>query len=111
MLFCVVKVAVFWPVCTPGVVRVLSVTKRRQVMSRPAAVLFFTLCSVQFNSHVFLSQIGARTVEMPVPYPPPNVGAYTQTPSHQPLTFGRKGTDHLPEVGWSRRAQTTYMRM
>jgi len=27
------------------------------------------------------------------------VGAYTRTPSHQPLVFGRKGTDHLPEVG------------
>jgi len=52
--------------------------------------------SVQFNSHLFLSPIGARTLKMPVPYPPPNVGAYTRTPSHQPLVFGRKGTDHLP---------------
>ena len=32
---------------------------------------------VQFNSHLFLSPIGARTLEMPVPYPPPSVGAYT----------------------------------
>jgi len=30
---------------------------------------------VQFNSHLFLSPIGARTLKMPVPYPPPNVGA------------------------------------
>ena len=52
--------------------------------------------SVQFNSHLFLSPIGARTLKMPVPYLPPNVGAYTRTPSHQPLVFGRKGTDHLP---------------
>jgi len=27
---------------------------------------------------------------MPVPYPPPSVGAYTRTPSHQPLLFGRR---------------------
>jgi len=33
---------------------------------------------------------------MPVPYSPPNVGAYTRTPFHQPLVFGRKGIDHLP---------------
>jgi hypothetical protein len=52
-------------------------------------------CSVQYNSHLFLSPIGARTLKMPVPYPPPSVGAYTRTPSHQPLLFGRKGTDHL----------------
>jgi len=26
--------------------------------------------SVQFNSHLFLSPIGARTLKMPVPYPP-----------------------------------------
>jgi len=52
--------------------------------------------SVQFNSHLFLSPIRARTLKMPVPYPPPNVGAYTRTPSHQPLVFGRKGIDHLP---------------
>ena len=51
--------------------------------------------SVQF-SFIF---IGARTLKMPVPYPPPSLGAYTRTPSHQPLVFGRKGTDHLPEVG------------
>jgi len=43
--------------------------------------------SVQFNSHLFLSPIGARTLKMPVPYPPPNVGAYIRTPSHQPLLF------------------------
>jgi len=51
---------------------------------------------VQFNSHLFLSPIWARTLKMPIPYPPPSVGAYTRTPSHQPLLFGRKGTDHLP---------------
>jgi len=55
-----------------------------------------TVCSVQFNSHLFLSLIGAQTLKMPVPYPPPSVGAYTQTPSHQPLVLGSKGTDHLP---------------
>ena len=37
-----------------------------------------------------------QDVKMPVPYSPPNVGAYTRTPSHQPLLFGRKGIDHLP---------------
>jgi len=52
--------------------------------------------SVQFNSHLFLSLIGPRTLKMPVPYLPPSVGTYTRTPSHQPLLFGRKGTDHLP---------------
>jgi len=35
--------------------------------------------SVQLNSHLFLSPIGARTLKMPVPYSPPNVGAYTRT--------------------------------
>jgi len=30
--------------------------------------------SVQFNSHLFLSPIGARTIKMPVPYSPPSVG-------------------------------------
>jgi len=40
------------------------------------AVLFwifvcFFPCSLQFNSHLFLSPIGARTLKMPVPYPPP----------------------------------------
>jgi len=50
--------------------------------------------TVQFSS--FLSPIGARTLKIPVPYSPPSVGAYTRTPSHQPLVFGRKGTDHLP---------------
>jgi len=44
---------------------------------------------------------------MPVPYSPPNVGAYTRTPSHQPLVFSRRGTDHLssddllmPKLSW-----------
>ena len=54
------------------------------------------LKSVQFHFHLFLSLIGAWTLKMPVPYPPPSVGAYTRTPSHQPLVFSRKGTDHLP---------------
>ena len=40
------------------------------------------IAPIQFNSHLFLSLIGARTLKMPVPYPPPSVGAYTQTPSH-----------------------------
>ena len=48
------------------------------------------------QSHLFLSPIGAWTLKMPVPYLPPNVEVYTQTPSHQPLVFGRWGTDHLP---------------
>ena len=52
------------------------------------------ITSVQF-SFMFKSD-WARTLKMPVPYPPPNVGAYTRTPSHQPLVFGRKGIDHLP---------------
>jgi len=52
------------------------------------------LCSVQ--SHLFLSPTGVRTLKIPVPYLPSNVGSYTQTPSHQPLVFGRRGTDHLP---------------
>jgi len=56
----------------------------------------FEFSSVQFNLTYFLSPIGARTLKMPVPYPPPSVGAYTRTPSYQPLEFGRKGTDHLP---------------
>jgi len=59
-------------------------------------MLYFLEGAVQFNSHLFLSLIGARTLKMPVPYSPPNVGANTRTPSHQPLVFGRKGTDHLP---------------
>jgi len=44
-----------------------------------------SLCSVQFNSHFFLSPIGARTLKMSVPYSPPNVGAYTRTPSYRLL--------------------------
>jgi len=52
--------------------------------------------SVQFNSHSLFSLIGARTLKMPVPYPPPSVGAYTLTPSHQPLVICHKCTDHLP---------------
>jgi len=48
------------------------------------------------QSHLFLSPIRARTLKMPVPYSPPNVGVYTWTPLHQPLLFGRRGTDHLP---------------
>jgi len=48
------------------------------------------------QSHLFLSPIGARTLKMPVPYLPPNVGVYTRTPSPQPFVFGRRGTDHLP---------------
>jgi len=43
------------------------------------------LGSVQFNLIYFEVRLG-----------PPSVGAYTRTPSHQPLVFGRKGTDHLP---------------
>ena len=31
---------------------------------------------------VHLSPIGARTLQMPVPYLPPNVGVYPRTPSH-----------------------------
>ena len=48
------------------------------------------------QSHLFSGPIGARTLKMPVPFPPPNVGVYTRTPSHQPLVFGRRGIDHLP---------------
>jgi len=46
--------------------------------------------------------MGARTLELPVPYPPPNVAreGYTWTPSHHHSNvFGRRGTDHLPELG------------
>jgi len=59
-----------------------------------SAPITFRLSSVQ--SHLFLSPIGTRTLKMPVPYSPPNMGDYTRTPSHQPLVFGRRGTDHLP---------------
>jgi len=34
------------------------------------------------QSHLFLNSIGARSLQMPVPYSPPNVGVYTRTPSH-----------------------------
>jgi len=34
------------------------------------------------QSHLFSSPIGAQTLKMPVPHPPPNVRAYTRTPSH-----------------------------
>jgi len=37
--------------------------------------------TVQFNSHLFLSPIGARTLKMPVPYSPSSVGANTQQQS------------------------------
>jgi len=50
-----------------------------------AGVYIFHLDAIQLSSvksHLFLSPIGARTLKMPVPYPPPNVEAYTQTPSH-----------------------------
>jgi len=71
-----------------------------QTPSIPSALtpISTSLCPgiVQFNSHLFLIPIGAWTLEMPVPYPPPSVGACTQTPSHQPLVFDRKDTDHLP---------------
>jgi len=66
---------------------------------RPNLIIITGLVSsVQFNSHLFLSPIGARTLKMPVNYPPPSVGAYTRAPSQQPLVFGRKGTDHLLQV-------------
>ena len=42
----------------------------------------------QFNSiqsHLILSPIGARTLKMPVPYPPSIVVSYTRTPSHHHL--------------------------
>ena len=54
--------------------------------------------SIQFSSILiyFLSTIGARTLKMPVPYPPPSVRANTWTPSHQPLLFGCEDLDHLP---------------
>jgi len=42
----------------------------------------FCLCFCSLQSHLFLSPIGARTLKMPVPYLPPNVGVYTRTPSH-----------------------------
>jgi len=56
-----------------------SVWPRRRLISRsPGRSMRFS--SVQ--SHFFLSPIGGRTLKMPVPYPPPNLGAYTRTPSH-----------------------------
>jgi len=48
------------------------------------------------QSHLFLSPIGARTLKMPVPYPPPNVESYTRTPLQQPLVLGSRGEDHVP---------------
>ena len=52
-------------------------------------------CSVQFL--LFLSLIGARTLKMPVPYPPPNVGAYTRLEGH-PLGGCESGFGLVP--GW-----------
>ena len=57
-----------------------------------SVLIYFRFSSVQFNSHLFLSPIGARTLKMPVPYSPPSVGAYTRTPSHQP-PLGLKGVE------------------
>jgi len=47
---------------------------------------FACFSSESVSSHLFLSLIEARTLKMPVPYPPPNVGAYTRTPSHNNLS-------------------------
>jgi len=57
-----------------------------------------------------LNPLRLPRAQMPVPYLRPNVGVYTRTPSHQPLVFSRRVTDHLPQVGWSRRAKTTCRR-
>jgi len=48
-------------------------------------VLCFRCGSVQ--SHLCLSPIGAQTLKMPVPYPPPSVEGYTQTPTHHNLCW------------------------
>jgi len=44
--------------------------------------VYFALQFSSVQSHLFLSPIGARTLNMPVPYSPPSVGVYTRTPSH-----------------------------
>ena len=67
--------------------------------SKVCSAFWFLACFSSVQSHVFRSLIGVRTLEMPVPYPPPKEGVYTRTSSHQPLLFGRRGTDHLPWVG------------
>jgi len=46
--------------------------------------------------HILCVSAYLGVFKMPVSYPPPSVGTYTRTPSHQPLLFGRKGIDHLP---------------
>jgi len=45
--------------------------------SFPRKVALTQFSSVKSN--LFFSTIGARTLKMPVPYPPPNVGSYTRT--------------------------------
>jgi len=42
----------------------------------------WTISSVQ--SHLFLNPIGAQTLKLPIFYSPPNLWAYTRTPSHNP---------------------------
>jgi len=55
--------------------------------------------SVQFSSISFIfksDQVGARTLQMTVPYPRPNVESYTQTPSHHhSCSAGRAKTTSL----------------
>jgi len=50
-------------------------------------------------SFIFKSdhQVVARTLTMPVPYPPPNVESYTRIPSHHHLcsAVGAQTTSHL----------------
>ena len=52
--------------------------------------------SFPVQSHLFLSLIGARTLKMPIPYPPPNVGAYTRTFHNHPPVFGQEGHRSSP---------------
>ena len=49
-------------------------------------------CSVQFNLIYFKVRLGPG----PLRCPSLTREIYTWTPFHQPLLFGRRGTDHLP---------------
>jgi len=66
------------------------------------------------QSHLFLSLIGARTLKMPVPYPPPNVEGYTQTrtPSQTWVTISVRPKGHRSSsLGRMISSQSTCMRM
>jgi len=47
---------------------VLEVVRVHICVNERGFMNFYVFSSVQFNSHLFLSPIGARTLKMPVPY-------------------------------------------